>query len=67
MRDLGRDELASERRGVLVALLLRQVALEDGVRRPLPEVRLEHRRECQPATGSPAADPVSPRRHRPAR
>ena len=52
---------------VLVALLLGQVALEDGVRRALPEVRLEHRREGQPATGPPAADAVSPRRHRPGR
>ncbi len=64
---LGGDELASERRCVGVALGLRQVALEDGVRRALSEVGLEHGREGQPASGPPAADAVSPRRHRPGR
>ncbi len=64
MRDDPGDELASQRRGVRVAFLLGQVALEDGVRRALPEVRLEDRGEGKPASGPPAADAVSPRRHR---
>ena len=67
MRHLGGDQLSGERRRVLVALLVRQVALEDGVRGPLAEVRLEDRREGEPATGPPAANAVSPRRHRPGR
>jgi hypothetical protein len=67
MCHLGGDQLAGEGRGVLVALLFRQVALEDGVRRPLPEIRLEDRREGEPATGAPSANAVSPRRHRPGR
>jgi hypothetical protein len=33
----------------------------------LPEIRLEDRREGEPATGAPAANAVSPRRHRPGR
>jgi hypothetical protein len=61
------DELTRESGGVLVALLLGQVALEDGVSRSLAEVGLEDRREGEPATGPPAADAVSPRRHRPGR
>ena len=67
VRHLGGDQLAGERGGVRVALLLGEMALEDGVGGPLAEVRLEDRREGQPATGPPAADAVSPRRHRPAR
>ena len=67
VRHLGRDELAGERGGVRVTLRLGQVALEDGVRRPLPEVSLEHGREGQPASRPPAADAVSRRRHRPGR
>jgi len=39
------DELAGQLGGVRIALLLGQVALEDGARRALPEVRLEDRRE----------------------
>ena len=65
--DLGGDKLTGQRRCVGVALRLGQVALEDGVRGALPEVRLEHGREGQPASGPPAADAVSPRRHRPGR
>jgi len=62
-----RDEFAGERRRILVSFLLGKVALEDGIRGALPEVRLEDRRKGQPATRAPATDPVSPRRHRPAR
>jgi hypothetical protein len=62
-----RDELTRECGCILVPLLLGQVALEDGVGRSLAEIRLEDRRECKSATGSPAADAVSPRRHRPGR
>jgi len=61
------DELAGERGRILVALLLGQVALEDGVGRALAEISLEDRGEGKSATGSPAADAVSPRRHRPGR
>ena len=65
--DHGRHELAGEGRGILVALLLGQVALEDGVRRALAEVRLEDCRKGEPTTGPPAADAVSPRHRRPGR
>ena len=60
-------QLARERRRILVALLLGQVPLEDGVGRALAEIRLEDRREGEPATGPPAADAVSPRHRRPGR
>ncbi len=50
-----------------IALFLGEMALQDGVGGPLPEVRLEDGGERQPATGPPAADAVSSRRHRPAR
>ena len=62
-----RDQLAREAGGVPVALGFGQVALQDALGRPLSEVRLEDGRERQPATGPPAADAVSPRRHRPGR
>jgi len=62
-----RNEFAGERGSILIALLLGQVALEDGVRRTLPEICLEDRGESQPAAGPAAANAVSPRRHRPAR
>ena len=62
-----RHELAGEGGGRGVALLLGQVPLQDGLRGALPEVRLEHGREGEPPTGPPAADAVSPRRHRPGR
>ncbi len=64
---LGGDELAREGGGVGVALGLSEVALEDGVRRPLAEVRLEDRREGEPPAGPLAADAVSPRHRRPGR
>jgi hypothetical protein len=67
MRDDRGDELAGERGRVRVAFLLGQVALEDGIRGALPEIRLEDRREGEPATGPPAADAVSPRHRPPAR
>jgi hypothetical protein len=67
MRDHGRDEFASKRRGIRVTFFLGEVALEDRVRGALPEIRFEDGRQGQPATGPPAADTVSPRRHRPAR
>jgi hypothetical protein len=62
-----RDQLAGERRRVLVAFRLGQMPLEDGVGRALAEIRLEDRREGEPATGPPAADAVSPRHRRPGR
>jgi hypothetical protein len=58
-------QLTGERRRVLVTFLLGQVPLEDGVGGALAEIRLEDRREGEPATGSPAADAVSPRHRRP--
>jgi len=67
MGHLGGDQLAGQGGGRRVALLLGEVALEDRIRRALPEVRLEHGREGQPAAGPPAANAVSPRRHRPGR
>ena len=67
VRHLGRDQLAGKRGGVRVTLRLGQVAFEDGIRRPLPEIRLEHGREGQPAARATAADAVSRRRHRPGR
>ena len=67
MRHLGRDQLAGQRGRVRVALLFGQMALENGIRGPLPEVRFEHSRQGQPATGPPAPNAVSPRRHRPGR
>ena len=65
VRHLRLDELAGERGGIRVSLRLREVALEHGIGRPLPEVRLEHGGEGQPATRPPATDAVSRRRHRP--
>ena len=65
--DDGRDQLAGQRGGGLVALRLGEMTLQDGLGGALPEVGLEHGREGEPATGPPAADAVSPRRHRPAR
>jgi len=60
-------QLAGERGRILVAFLLGQVPLEDGVGRALAEIRLEDRREGEPAAGPPAADAVSPRHRRPGR
>ena len=67
MGHLGRDQVAGQRGSRRVPLLFRQMTFKDGVRGPLSEVRLEDGREGQPATGPPAADAVSPRRHRPGR
>ena len=67
MLHLGSDKFTSQRGGIVVSLLLREMPLQHGVRRPLPEIRFEYRREGEPATGPPAADPISPRRHRPGR
>ena len=67
MRHLGCDEFTGQGSRIRVAFLLGQVALEDRVGGALPEVRFEHGREGQPATGPPAANAVSPRRHRPGR
>ena len=67
MLDDGGDQLAGEGGRVRVTLLLGEVPLEDGVRGTLAEVGFEDGREGQPATGPPAADAVSPRRHRPGR
>jgi hypothetical protein len=67
MFDDGGDELAGQCRRGLVALLIGQMPLQDGVCRPLPEVRFEDRREGEPATRPPAADTVSPRHRRPGR
>jgi len=65
--DDGRHDLARQRGGILVALLLGEVTLEDGIGGALAEVRLEDRRERKPPTGPPAADAVSPRHRRPGR
>jgi hypothetical protein len=62
-----RDEVTRECGGILVALLLGQVTLQDRVGRSLAEIGLEDRGEGKSATRSPAADAVSPRRHRPGR
>ncbi len=67
MVDDGRDQLAGQPRGGFVAFLIGQVSLQDGIRRSLPEIRLEDCREGEPATGPPAADAVSPRHRRPTR
>jgi hypothetical protein len=64
VRHLGGDQFAGQGGPVRVTFLLGQVSLEDGVRRPLSEVRFEHGRQGQPTTGPPAANAVSPRRHR---
>jgi hypothetical protein len=67
MGHLGGDQIAGQRGRRRVAFLLGQMALEDRVGGALSEVRFEDGREGQPATGPPAADAVSPRRHRPGR
>jgi hypothetical protein len=58
-------ELARQRGGVRVTLLLGEVTLEDGIGGALAEVRLEDRREREPPARPPAADAVSPRHRRP--
>jgi hypothetical protein len=61
------NQFAGERGGIRVAFLLGKVSLEDRVGGALAEIRLEDRREGEPATGPPAADAVSPRHRRPGR
>jgi hypothetical protein len=67
MTHLRGDELTGQRCRVIVPFLFGEMSFQHRVRRPMPEVSLEHRRERESATGPPAADPVSPRRHRPGR
>ena len=52
------DDPAGQLGGVGVALRLGQMALQDGRRGALTEVRLEDRRERQPPPGPPGADPI---------
>ena len=58
-------ELARQRGGVRVALLLGEVTLEDGIGGALAEIRLEDRRQREPPARPPPADAVSPRHRRP--
>ena len=64
MGDDGRDELAGQGGGRLVALGLGKVSLEDGLGRPLAEVGLEDRGQRQPASRPSSALAVSLRHHR---
>ena len=50
-----RDELAGQLGRRRIAFVLGEMALEDGVRRPLPEVRLEDRRRAR--AGGRSVDP----------
>jgi hypothetical protein len=59
------DQFARQFGGVGVSFLFSQVTLQDGIRGALAEVGFEDRRQGEPAAGSTAPDPVSPRRHRP--
>ena len=67
MEHLGGDQLAGQLGRIGVAFRLGQMAFQHGIRGALPEIRFEHGRQGEPATGPPAADAVSPRRHRPGR
>jgi hypothetical protein len=67
VEDLGGNQLARQGCRVVVTLRLREVAFQDGGGGALAEVSLEHGGKRQASAGSPAADPVSPRRHRPGR
>ena len=67
MEHLCRDQLAGQGGRVVVALLLGEVAFQHGIGRTLSEIRLEYGRQGQPPAGPPAANAISPRRHRPAR
>ncbi len=58
------DELTGEGRRGLVALGLREMALQDGVGRALAEVGLEDRRQRESTSGPSPTLPVSLRRHR---
>ena len=66
MADDGCDELTRQDRGGLVALRFRQMSLEDGLRRALPEVCLEDGGQRESTSRPPPALPVS-LRHRPRR
>ncbi len=66
MADDGCDELARQDCGGLVALRFGQVAFQDGLRRPLPEVRLEDGGQRESTSRPPPALAVS-LRHRPRR
>lgn len=67
MAHLGGDQLAGQLGCIRVAFRLGQMAFQHGIRGALSEICFEHSRQGQPATGPPAADAVSPRRHRPGR
>jgi hypothetical protein len=67
MRDDRSDQVPRELRRRRIALDLRQVPLQDGVSRALPEVGLEDGRERKAPTGPPGPDAVRRRRHRPGR
>ena len=67
MEHLRGDQLAGQDGRGIVALLLGEVAFQDGIGRTLSEIRLEYGRQGQPPAGPPAAYAISPRRHRPAR
>ena len=58
------DQFAGQFGRHWIAIRLGQMALEDGLRGPLPEVRLEDRRQRQSTSGASSALPVSLRRHR---
>jgi len=62
--DHRRDQFARQVGGHGIAFRLGQMALEDGLRGPLPEVRLEDRRQRESTSGASSALPVSLRRHR---
>jgi hypothetical protein len=49
--DHGCDQLAGQRRGGRIALDLREMPFEDGLRGPLPELRLEQGREGKAPAG----------------
>lgn len=64
MGDHGGDQFAGQGGGRLVALALRKMALQDGLRGALAEVGLEDRGEGQSASRPPAALAVSLQRRR---
>ena len=66
MADDGCDELTRQERGGLVALRFGQVAFQDGLRRPLTEVRLKDGGQRESTSRPPSALPIS-LRHRPRR
>ena len=64
MGDHGLDQLTGKRRGRLIALGFREMALEDRLGRALTEVRLEDRGQRQSTSRPPSALAVSVRHHR---